>query len=967
MRAVPTGCLMIREGIDPAKLLRAQARIEDDSAGALGSFSAAARGILELSRGHVDYAIRQLESAARLEPTDARIASDLSAAYLTDERPYALFRAVSMAEHARRLKPDSLEARWNLAVALESTGLAQQAAEEWSEIARLAGSTWRTKISLDHAKDAMMRTANRTRLQQRLERAADGLLLSDLPSLRPGDSAEPIVDLLEQSLLPAWGHSISRGDLLRADRVIASAKLLVDQLPAPEPLRSIVLSVAAREPQERTAIGHAIERFGVALGLRDQRRISEAHSMFSGLPKQFVAFPALAVLAELYRIETDEQAPLHARLALIEELDRGSRDLPPLVKFRIDWNLGTLFAAAGNRRSVDYYQTAATAARSARMLESATILDGLIAGELEDLGDWYAAWPYRARSFLGLPDVRRSRGRRAILVMAAEAAVYLQTFDVGLRLKTEELRESEEALDSYGATSALLRRAVLMREAGLDPRPDLLQARQRLAYVDDLTLQQRLETRIALQEGVALSALEPARADALLALAQDGFADNGYIDGLIECATERGRLAARRGDIEAALRYSDEAIELLRRQVDLTSSTKARVMAFDHARPVLDFRIDVGSDAGAAEVVGLMERSRLERFVRGRGNGYEPPAVELCGVRSGPAGVGRSVLVFWELPDRIERAVINDRGCTRLPPIVKDALSKTLILAATSQGAGAWEALGRLSEIVIPPELREAPARQMVIVSDGIVDAVPFAGLLDSAGDYLVERSEIVFATSVTALAAAPLRASTSRPVLVGVGEPEPAAFPYLPPLSEVAAEIQYLRRLYPSAVTLTEASATPNAVRRAAKHATILHVAAHAETDVSARWRSRLVLFGKDFQRSVVRAEDVLSWDVMDRPLVTLGACGESADALLSAGGMSSLARAFALSGAGGVVASAWPVRDRIQRELLAEFHAGLGRGLRPSLALQQAQQRLLRSKDPELADPRGWGSYRLLIAERG
>jgi CHAT domain-containing protein len=68
-------------------------------------------------------------------------------------------------------------------------------------------------------------------------------------------------------------------------------------------------------------------------------------------------------------------------------------------------------------------------------------------------------------------------------------------------------------------------------------------------------------------------------------------------------------------------------------------------------------------------------------------------------------------------------------------------------------------------------------------------------------------------------------------------------------------------------------------------------------------------------------------------------------------------LVRAFLLAGAARVVASLWPVDDRITSEFMACFHPALARGEPPAAALRHAQG-ALRQHHPH---PFHWAAFAL------
>lgn len=106
----------------PASVRLAAAGIESRAGSGRSPEDLAALGVAYLAVGDLDRAIATLETAAALAPSNAALASDLSAAYVArGARSGAeddLRRAVSAADRAIAIDPNLLEARFNRGIAL---------------------------------------------------------------------------------------------------------------------------------------------------------------------------------------------------------------------------------------------------------------------------------------------------------------------------------------------------------------------------------------------------------------------------------------------------------------------------------------------------------------------------------------------------------------------------------------------------------------------------------------------------------------------------------------------------------------------------------------------------------------------------------------------------------------------------------------------------------------------------------
>jgi CHAT domain-containing protein len=86
------------------------------------------------------------------------------------------------------------------------------------------------------------------------------------------------------------------------------------------------------------------------------------------------------------------------------------------------------------------------------------------------------------------------------------------------------------------------------------------------------------------------------------------------------------------------------------------------------------------------------------------------------------------------------------------------------------------------------------------------------------------------------------------------------------------------------------------------------------------------------------LQPREIAALDLRGR-LVVLSACESADGAILSGEGTLSLARAFFAGGAGGVVATRWPLRDDDAAFLMERFYRALGGGDNAGAALRRAR----------------------------
>ena len=141
------------------------------------------------------------------------------------------------------------------------------------------------------------------------------------------------------------------------------------------------------------------------------------------------------------------------------------------------------------------------------------------------------------------------------------------------------------------------------------------------------------------------------------------------------------------------------------------------------------------------------------------------------------------------------------------------------------------------------------------------------------------------------------------------------------------------------------------------------LHLSAHTEAAPGAPWRSGLLLGKGAGEDAYLRASTVSRMKLKAR-LAVLSGC-QSAGALALAGeGSLGLSSGFLCAGTTTVIATLWPVEDRVADRFMSEFYAGLAAGQTTAAAARDA--RLALKGRPETANPRDWAAF-VVVGEPG
>jgi hypothetical protein len=125
----------------------AAAKLEEEARVRSTPSARAALGVSDLAVGDVDGAVRSLESAVTLEPSDAQYQNDLAVAYMARARRRGAAsdwaNALASAERAVAANPALVEAWFNRALAIEGVRSADEAKQAWKDyLDRDSSSDW---------------------------------------------------------------------------------------------------------------------------------------------------------------------------------------------------------------------------------------------------------------------------------------------------------------------------------------------------------------------------------------------------------------------------------------------------------------------------------------------------------------------------------------------------------------------------------------------------------------------------------------------------------------------------------------------------------------------------------------------------------------------------------------------------------------------------------------------------------
>jgi CHAT domain-containing protein len=295
---------------------------------------------------------------------------------------------------------------------------------------------------------------------------------------------------------------------------------------------------------------------------------------------------------------------------------------------------------------------------------------------------------------------------------------------------------------------------------------------------------------------------------------------------------------------------------------------------------------------------------------------------------------------------------------------------------------GFRDAARRLYDLLLKPAQAQLRGKtDLVIAPDDMLWELPFQALLAGDDRYVLEKSAVSYAPSLTVLremAKARRRsAETPSTSLLAFGNPAlgketmaraalVARDESLDPLPEAEAEVKGLRRLYGAARSriYVGAEAREDRAKNEAGAFQVLHFATHGVLNNAAPMYSHLVLAqGDKNEDGLLEAWELMQMD-LHADLAVLSAC-ETARGRFGAGeGVIGLTWALFVAGTPATVVSQWKVESASARELMLGFHRNLRTPSREPApkaeALRQAALKLM--KNPSTSHPFYWAGFVLV-----
>lgn len=914
-----------------------------------------ASGVAYLLIGRANESVPALEQAAQ-GSNDWQTWNDLAAARyvtaLSEKQPSQLPQALADSDHALRLSAAAAEAHFNRALILEAMGL-QDAARE----------AWQRYLALDPSSEWSIEAREHLRRLQRRSSAFDPKRLDTVPpDVLVRQFPQEVRGFAEGKLLLAWADAEGAHDEARATVLISRARVIADALArfnSERMLTDVVAAIGRANPATRSALAGAHRMYGNARIVYSEWRPVDAEKQFRRAADSFARNGSpMADVALYYAAQTafDQGRIDEARQQQTELLLRVDADRHRALRAQIEWALTNCSNSVGDWGSAARYAT--DSAKHFRALGEQVLalqMDGYSAMAIEMIGEGDLAWQLRIQTFAGLSAAGdQQRLARVLHTAAMTLAATDRTAAAASVVDLPSARDLDPAQVSISSANSARYAARSGDFRGAQQA--LARARASVQLVADPAIRESVQAQITLADATGRNGADARFVIAALDRTITFFAGGKARIDLPDAYLQRARAWRAAGDDANALADYASALEQVDEQRATILNAESRLRFLDVAAHIIEEMIDLlltrGDVAGAFAVA---DRARTL---------IDPQPANAAAV-SIPA-LPKDVLIveYAVLPRRTVAFCISRHGIAAESIRIdrRELDMRVLAFAERMRRRVPVEEIRQESStlrsmLIEPLRLHLAGVREVIVVPDGQLHALPFAALWNADTEkYLVEEFTLRFAPS--AAFSRGVAAESPQQAALVIADPPAEANPQLPASRE---EAQAIAAMYGGATLLAGDAATRSAFVERARSSSLIHFAGHANSDATLS-HGALLFAAAGNDSGVLGSSEVAQLRLERSPLVVLAACGTLRGDALHVAGMSSLSRAFLVAGARGVVGTLWEIDDDVSALLFRRFHTHLRGGMPPAEALRATQIEALRSPDPRMRHPATWSPVELL-----
>ena len=998
---------------------RAQRLLSDADDERKDAASAQAMGQLYLTQKETDKAIEYLERARQADPNNARIYSDLGAAYLEKGKPYAdsdnpnasqddkgiqsFGRSVENLKRALELDPNLLEALFNLALVHEYQGLDNDAISDWrAYLQKDSSSPW----AVD-AQEKLRDLENRTKARSETDskpidvfmnayRARDDTAAWDIYVRKHAASGNEITNSLVDRFLSESASQPSEN--LRALTYLGQLEFSKTQ--------DVYTSDLARfystaTPQTRSLLLQTRQSMAKGYELVVTSHVGKANELFRAARATFEkeGNGPETLLAENALVHA---AAIQADATTGEELL--ARLIPVLESKGYKWLLAQTLSEQGHIQSnrSNYSQAISDGNRALQLFRESNDASSSTFETLVQLAMYHlflndvetsCSYLSRAQTIAKHGEARPTKMWMMLITISFNLTV-LKLYRAALDYQNEALQIVPDvpllrslAYQYTGRSYASLKRfdlAVANIKVGYEVGKALsgISGKKMMAsaslYLGDVY-------RAAGDPGTALTAYEES-ANLYEAI---GFYHYEY-------ASHKGKFLAYRAQNNDAMAERE-----MRIVIDLYNEYRKKILDarqeaffFDREQDTYDLAIDFTysrlNDTFGAFDYSEACRARNLRELMEKGaemiqsdsgldlrakasRGKETQPLTVTGVKEN-LNERVQLVQFAVLQDKVLVWHITRSAIFSTPIPVESAKLNDLITIVLEQirkrdQDGANKNLKALYDLLIEPIRQKLdPNLVLCIVPDKMLHYLPFAALLSHENHFLAQDFQLIVSPSATFLIESTTNAVKRPPLqkeqLLAVGDPafDRKANPNLEHLPAAQREVKQIAEHYHLPNVLITQRATRKSIMTDLPKVDVAHFAAHYEIDPRSNLLSQLLLAPEAGERSHaqpsgLRAYDIYGMNLRRLRLVVLAGCETGIEQQFGGEGPIGFARSFLVAGVPVVVASLWPVDSDATSQLMENFHMYRKQELKSTAeALMLAQKDMMKGN---YRDPYFWAGF--------
>lgn len=906
--------------------------------------------------------------------TDVPVLIDLSAAYygraVATDKKLDLFGAVHAADRALTLEPESAEAIWNRAAALQALGMIDDARAAWTHYIEIdPRSAWTVEAGqrlrdLAAPTQSQLWERDRLRVDSLVEKGATAEV-ERLVRRYPQQSRTWV----EETILPAWGEAIFRDRRSNAIEKLRIAEAVGDALQGASGEAMIYDTVtdirAASSEKHIARLAAAFRAFGEARRLYRAHAVSAARVVFGEAETAFLTagspFSQIAGLnrisCQYYRNEYDSVREQTTR-ALDAAIKPGYHSLTA----QLHWLRGLANVNTGRpQTALEDYEMALSLFRTIGEDENVLAIHQTLADAHTYLGNDEEAFRnrYEALKLLARTDGFRPR-RYSLFIGIAKSALRSGARDVAiLALNRLAAEATEQHVQDLRANGLLWRSAIRdsigdTREAELD-RAEARNAALRVT--DDRVRMYTLNAVEFVREEIK-NLTDPAERKRVVekAIAYAREANQRY--RLANLYLLQASEYIQESDDVQTEAYLSYAIDEIERQRGTVSDEELRASYFDARADAYDALIDLyARQDKVAAAFGVAERASARTLLDRLDGDKDRPA--LLAMDEIQALLPEDVVLirYHALPKRLLIWILRRNSSELLSRDLDTAVLEKkagTFCAAINAGerAATRRAGGELYEALVRPWVSTVPRDAVLYIVPDRFDGLPFSALYDlDGGTYLIQRNPIM----ITASANVVIRCiANDRRAAAQQFNGVVVAIPFADSLSErlqaSGLEAEKISSLYGQATVLRGRAATTDAFVRAALRSAIVHFGGHASTT-----GGRAILAFDIEDKDSLDEHAIRNLRFRGTRLVVLASCGSARNYIRNRQGLTTLANAFIAGGVPAVTGALWSVNDEETARLMSAFHRHVAEGLQPAEALRLAQ-----ISDIEMgAAPATWSAF--------